>query len=160
LRRLARRYLRREHAGHTLQTTALINEVFLRLVDGHSINWQDRAHFFAVSARLMRRTLVDHARRQHAGKRGGHAITVSFDETAVVSQQRSAELIAIDEALTRLAVRDARKSEIVELRFFGGLTVDETAEVLKISPRTVKREWSLARAWLYCALTDDEAPEA
>ena len=98
----------------------------------------------------MRRTLVDHARRQHTGKRGGHAITVSFDEAAVVPQERSADLIAIDDALNTLAMRDPRKSEIVELRFFGGLTVEETAEVLKISPRTVKREWSLARAWLYC----------
>jgi RNA polymerase sigma-70 factor (ECF subfamily) len=150
--------MREEHAGHTLQTTALINEVFLRLMDGHGVRWQDRAHFFAVSARLMRRTLVDHARRDRAGKRGGRAITVSLDETAVVSQQRSAELIAIDEALTRLAERDERKSQIVELRFFGGLSVEETAEVLTISPRTVKREWSLARAWLYCALTGDEAP--
>ena len=150
----------REHPGHTLQTTALINEVFLRLVDGKGVRWQDRAHFFAVSARLMRRTLVDHARRHHAGKRGGHAITVSLDETAIVSQERSAaELIAIDEALTRLAARDARKSQIVELRFFGGLSVEETAEVLTISPRTVKREWSLARAWLYCVLTTGEAPE-
>ena len=159
LRRLARRYMGREHPGHTLQTTALINEVFLRLVDGKGVRWQDRAHFFAVAARLMRRTLVDYARRHRAGKRGGLAITVSLDETAIVSQERSAELIAIDEALTRLAARDARKSQIVELRFFGGLSVEETAEVLTISPRTVKREWSLARAWLYCVLTTGEAPE-
>ena len=159
LRRLARRYMGREHAGHTLQTTALINEVFLRLVDGKGVRWQDRAHFFAVAARLMRRTLVDYARRHHAGKRGGDAIIVSLDETAIVSQERSAELIAIDEALSRLAARDARKSQIVELRFFGGLSVEETAEVLTISPRTVKREWSLARAWLYCVLTTGEAPE-
>jgi RNA polymerase sigma factor (TIGR02999 family) len=107
----------------------------------------------------MRRTLVDYSRRHHAGKRGGAAITGSLDETAIVSQERSAELIAIDEALTRLAARDARKSQIVELRFFGGLSVEETAEVLTISPRTVKREWSLARAWLYCVLTTGEAPE-
>jgi RNA polymerase sigma factor (TIGR02999 family) len=159
LRRLARRYMGREHPGHTLQTTALINEVFLRLVDGKGVRWQDRAHFFAVAARLMRRTLVDYSRRHHAGKRGGAAITGSLDETAIVSQERSAELIAIDEALTRLAARDARKSQIVELRFFGGLSVEETAEVLTISPRTVKREWSLARAWLYCVLTTGEAPE-
>jgi RNA polymerase sigma-70 factor, ECF subfamily len=158
LRRLARRYMGQEAAGHTLQPTALINEVYLRLIDWRGVRWQDRAHFFGVSARLMRRTLVDHARRHRAGKRGGHALTIAFDEAAVVPEERTADLIAIDDALNTLATRDRRKSEIVELRFFGGLTVEETAEVLKISPRTVKREWSLARAWLYCELTQGKEP--
>lgn len=159
LRRLARRYMGQEAAGHTLQPTALINEVYLRLIDWRGVRWQDRAHFFGVSAGLMRRTLVDHARRHRTGKRGGHALTISFDEAAVVPQERTADLIAIDDALNALATRDPRKSEIVELRFFGGMTVEETAEVLKISPRTVKREWSLARAWLYCELTQGKEPE-
>jgi RNA polymerase sigma factor (TIGR02999 family) len=158
LRRLARRYIRGERTGHTLQPTALINEVYLRLIDWGSISWQDRAHFFGLSARLMRRVLVDHARRQRRGKRGGDALTIAFDEAAVVPQERTADLVAIDDALNALAMHDVRKSRIVELRFFGGLSVEETAEVLKISPRTVKREWSLARAWLYCQLTHDDAP--
>jgi RNA polymerase sigma factor (TIGR02999 family) len=156
LRRLARRYMRGERAGHTLQPTALINEVYLRLIDWGNISWQDRAHFFGLSARLMRRTLVDHARRHRTNKRGGNAITVAFDEGAVVPDQHTTDLVAIDEALNALATMDARKSQIVELRFFGGLSVEETAEVLKISPRTVKREWSLARAWLYSELTQGE----
>jgi RNA polymerase sigma factor (TIGR02999 family) len=159
LRRLARRYMGGERGGHTLQPTALINEVYLRLIDWGSLSWQDRAHFFGLSARLMRRTLVDHARRHRTSKRGGGARTIAFDEAAVVPPERTADLVAIDDALNALAIRDPRKSEIVELRFFGGLTVEETAEVLKISPRTVKREWSLARAWLYCQLTQGEAPE-
>jgi RNA polymerase sigma factor (TIGR02999 family) len=153
LRRLARRYMGGERAGHTLQPTALINELYLRLIDWGSISWQDRAHFFGLSARLMRRTLVDHARRRRTGKRGGEAITIAFDEASVASREPTADLVAIDEALTALAKHDPQKSQIIELRFFGGLTVEETAEVLKISPRTVKREWSLARAWLYCQLT-------
>jgi RNA polymerase sigma factor (TIGR02999 family) len=156
LRRLARRYMRGERSGHTLQPTALINEVYLRLIDWGNISWQDRAHFFGLSARLMRRTLVDHARRHRTGRRGGNAITVAFDEGAVVPEQPTNNLVAIDEALNALATIDARKSQIVELRFFGGLSVEETAEVLKISPRTVKREWSLARAWLYSELTQEE----
>ena len=160
LRRLARRYMGQEAAGHTLQPTALINEVYLRLIDWRGVRWQDRAHFFGVSAGLMRRTLVDHARRHRTGKRGGHALTVAFDEAAVVPSDRRADLVAIDDALKRLATQDVRKSQIVELRFFGGLTVEETAEVLKISPRTVKREWSLARAWLYSELTQENAREA
>jgi RNA polymerase sigma factor (TIGR02999 family) len=159
LRRLARRYMGGERTGHTLQPTALINEVYLRLIAWATVSWQDRAHFFGLSARLMRRTLVDHARRHGTGKRGGGALTIAFDETSIVPQERTADLVAIDDALNALAMRDSRKSQIVELRFFGGLTVDETAEVLKISPRTVKREWSLARAWLYCELTQGEAPE-
>jgi len=153
LRRLARRYMRGERAGHTLQPTALINEVYLRLIDWRSISWQDRAHFFGLSARLMRRTLVDHARHHRTAKRGDGALTIAFDEGAVVPRQPTADLVAIDDALSTLATLDPRKSQIVELRFFGGLTVEETAEVLKISPRTVKREWNLARAWLYSELT-------
>jgi RNA polymerase sigma factor (TIGR02999 family) len=160
LRRLARHYMRGERVGHTLQPTALINEVYLRLIDWGSISWQDRAHFFGLSARLMRRVLVDHARRQRRGKRGGDALTIVFDEAAVAAEERTADLVAIDDALNALATHDVRKSQIVELRFFGGLSVEETAEVLKISSRTVKREWSLARAWLYCQLTREDAPEA
>ena len=160
LRRLARRYIRGERTGHTFQPTALINEVYLRLIDWGSISWQDRAHFFGLSARLMRRVLVDHARRQRRGKRGGDAVTIAFDEAVVVPKERTADLVAIDDALNALATHDVRKGQIVELRFFGGLSVEETAEVLKISPRTVKREWSLARAWLYCELTQEEAPDA
>jgi RNA polymerase sigma factor (TIGR02999 family) len=160
LRRLARRYMRGERVGHTLQPTALVNEVYLRLIDWGSISWQDRAHFFGLAARLMRRTLVDHARRLRTSKRGGEALTIAFDEVAIVPQERTADLVAIDDALTALATHDVRKSQIVELRFFGGLSVEETAEVLKISSRTVKREWSLARAWLYCQLTQEDAPKA
>jgi RNA polymerase sigma factor (TIGR02999 family) len=148
-----------ERVGHTLQPTALINEVYLRLIDWGSISWQDRAHFFGLSARLMRRVLVDHARRQRRAKRGGDALTIVFDEAAVIPKDRTADLVAIDDALNALATHDVRKSQIVELRFFGGLSVEETGEVLKISSRTVKREWSLARAWLYCQLTQGEAPE-
>ena len=160
LGRLARRYMGQEHPGHTLQATALINEVYLRLIEWRNVRWQDRAHFFGVSARLMRRSLVDHARRHHYGKRGGQAIKVSLDESAIVSRERSADLVAIDDALTRLADLDPRKSQIVELRFFGGLSVEETAEVLKVSSRTVKREWSLARAWLYSELSHEGIKDA
>jgi RNA polymerase sigma-70 factor (ECF subfamily) len=158
LRRLARRYMGRERAGHTLQPTALINEVYLRLIDWGKISWQDRAHFFGLSARLMRRTLVDYARRHRTSKRGGQAMTIEFDEASVAREEPSADLVAIDDALNTLAKHDPRKTQIVELRFFGGLSVEETAEVLKISPRTVKREWSLARAWLYCELTQEAPP--
>jgi len=159
LRRLARRYMGGERTGHTLQPTALINEVYLRLIDWGNISWEDRAHFFGLSARLMRRTLVDHARRHRTSKRGGGALTIAFDEVSVPPPEQTADLLAIDDALNTLATQDPRKSQIVELRFFGGLTVEETAAVLKVSPRTVKREWSLARAWLYCQLTQGEAPE-
>ena len=160
LHRLARRYMRRERPGHTLQTTALVNEAYLKLVDCKNVRWQDRAHFFGISARLMRRILVDHARRQGFVKRGGGALKVSLDEAAVVARGPGAELVALDDALAGLAELDARKSQIVELRYFGGLSVDETAEVLKVSPRTVMREWSLAQAWLYRELNrrdDDDA---
>jgi RNA polymerase sigma-70 factor (ECF subfamily) len=160
LRRLARHYMRGERAGHTLQPTALINEVYLRLIDWGNISWQDRAHFFGLSARLMRRTLVDYARLHRTSKRGGQTLTIAFDEVSVAGREPTADLVAIDDALSSLAKHDLRKSQIVELRFFGGLTVEETAEVLKVSPRTVKREWSLARAWLYCQLTPNDAREA
>ena len=152
LRRLARHYLRQERADHTLQTTALVNEAFLKLIDWTSVQWQDRAHFLGVSANLMRRILVDHARRHRFLKRGGGAIKVSLDEGAVVSAEPAEDLLAIDSALDELSAMDPRKGQIVELRFFGGLNVKETSEVLQISERTVKREWNMARAWLYSKL--------
>ena len=148
LRRLARRYMARERPGHTLQTTALINEAYLRLVDQHSVQWQDRAHFFAVAAQVMRHLLVDHARKYQSDKRGAGAQILALDEVAIANEERAAELVALDEALERLAALDQRQSQIVELRFFGGLTVDETAEVMKLAPITVMREWRLAKAWL------------
>jgi len=153
LHRLAHIYMRREHTGHTLQTTALINETFLRLVDQNRVKWQNRAHFFGIAAQIMRRVLINYARDRHREKRGGHAVQISLSEVVLVSNEKSAELIALDEALERLALIDERKSRVVELRYFGGLSVEEAAEFLKISPRTVKREWSLAQAWLHCELT-------
>lgn len=148
LRRLARRYMARERPGHTLQTTALINEAYLRLVDQQGVEWQDRAHFFAVAAQVMRHILVDHARKYQSDKRGAGAQRVPLDEVVVANQQRAAELVTLDEALNHLAAMDPRQSQIVELRFFGGLTVEETAEVMKIAPITVMREWRTAKAWL------------
>lgn len=148
LRRLARRYMRREADVHTLQTSALINEAYLRLVSQKGVEWQDRAHFFAVSAQVMRHILIDHARSHRYGKRGAGAPHVALDDVAIVSEQRASEFLALDEALTNLARVDERKCKIVELRFFGGLTVDEIAEGMKISPITVKREWRAAKAWL------------
>jgi RNA polymerase sigma factor (TIGR02999 family) len=152
LRLLARRYMRRERQGHSLQTTALVNEAYVRLVDYKRMQWQDRAHFFAVSAQLMRRILVDHARRQNL-KRGGDMRHVPLEEAAVADGSRAADLVAIDDALNALAKLDPRKVQVVEMRFFGGLSVEETAEVLKISPVTVMRDWSTAKAWLYRELT-------
>ena len=149
LYRLAKHYMARERPGQTLQVTALVNEAYLRLIDWKNVRWQNRAHFFGVSAQLMRRILVDFARSRHYAKRGGEAQHVSLEEAAVVSQERDADLVALDDALNALAAIDPPQSQVVELRFFGGLSVEETAEVLKISPRTVMREWSLARAWLY-----------
>jgi RNA polymerase sigma factor (TIGR02999 family) len=149
LRRLARGYMRQERPDHILQTTALINEAYLRLIDWKDVRWQNRAHFFGVAAQLMRRILVDFARASNQAKRGGAMRQVSLDEAAAVSVERAAEFIALDEALSRLAIIDQRRSRMVELRFFGGLSEEETAEALKVSPRTVRREWSLARAWLY-----------
>jgi RNA polymerase sigma-70 factor, ECF subfamily len=148
LRRLAHRHLGRERAGHTLQTTALVHEVYLRLVDQKEIRWQNRAHFFAVAAVMMRRILVDYARSRRFAKRGGGAPHVSLDEAMVVSNERAADIVALDEALNALAEFDERKSRMVELRFFGGLSIEETAEVLRVSPGTVMRDWTLAKAWL------------
>ncbi len=148
LRRLARRQMMRERPGHTLQTTALINEAYLRLVDLRNVQWQNRAHFFALCARLMRRILVDFARSRQYAKRGGGERPVSLDESLVVSPVHSTDLVAADDALKALTKVDARKAQVVELRFFGGLTVEETAEVLKVSPETVRRDWRLAKAWL------------
>ena len=155
LRRRARRYLMSERAGHSLQTTALVNEVYMRLVDYTRIDWRDRAHFFALSAQLMRRILVEHARRRNL-KRGGGAQHVSLEQAAVVSTSRAKEVIALDEALAELARLDPRKAQVVELRFFGGLSVEETAEALSISPVTVIRDWTSAKAWLYREITDGE----
>ena len=154
LRRLAHRYMNRERAGHTLQTTALVNEAFLRLVNRKNLQWQNRAHFFGIAAQLMRTILVDHARSHASAKRGGGARKLELDEALVVSQQRASEVIALDEALKQLALLDPQQSRIVELRFFGGLTVEEAAEVLHVSPATIKREWSTAKAWLYHELAE------
>jgi RNA polymerase sigma-70 factor (ECF subfamily) len=149
LRRLAHHYMSRERPGHTLQTTALVNEAYVRLINRKDMHWQNRAHFFAIAAQSMRCILVDHARSHAYGKRGGGAPKIVFDEAMVVSQERAAEVVAVDEALKDLAALDPQLSRIVELRFFGGLTIEETAEVLHLSPATIKREWSTARAWLY-----------
>jgi RNA polymerase sigma factor (TIGR02999 family) len=148
LRRLAHRHLGRERAGHTLQTTALVHEAYLRLVDQKEVRWQNRTHFFAVAAQMMRRILVDYARSRRFAKRGGGAQQVSLDEAMVVSNERAADVVALDEALNALAEFDERKSRMVELRFFGGLSIEETAEVLKVSPGTVMRDWTLTKAWL------------
>jgi RNA polymerase sigma-70 factor, ECF subfamily len=153
LRNLARRYMRRERLGHTLQTTALVNEAYIRLVDQNSVRWQNRAHFYAIAARMMRRILVDYARARCYDKRGGGARQVSLDDAAVFAREPAADFVAIDEALTSLAAHDLRKSEIVTLRFFGGLSIEEVAEVLAISHTTVQREWRAAKAWLYHALS-------
>ena len=158
LHRLAHHYMSRERAGHTLQTTALLDEAYLRLVGDPSRGWQNRIHFVASAAQLMRRIMVDHARERHSLKRGGGALKVTLDETALVTETRSEELLALDEALEELAVHDPRKSQIVELRYFGGLTVEETAKFLKTPQRTVEREWNMAKAWLYRELSG-EAPD-
>ena len=148
LHRLAQRYMRRESPGHTLQTSALVNEAFLRLVDQRNVHWQNRSHFFAIAAQMMRRILVDYARSRNYAKRGGGEQALSLDEGLIVSDERSAEVVAVHEALAELAKFDARKSQIVELRFFGGLTIEETAEVLGVSPGTVMADWTMAKAWL------------
>jgi RNA polymerase sigma factor (TIGR02999 family) len=160
LRRLARYYMRRERNGVTLQTTALVNEAYMRLVDQRDVRWQNRAHFFAIAAQLMRRILVDQARKRTNRKRGGDVRKVSLDEAAMVSQTRAADLIALDEALVALEAMDERKSKVVELRFFGGLNIEETAEVMAISPATVQREWSMAKAWLYREISGEPRHEA
>lgn len=153
LHRLAHFYMSREHAGHTLQTTALVNEAYLRLADQKQTRWQNRAHFFAIAAQLMRRILVDHARSFHAAKRGGGVDKVPLEEATVLSPERSSDLLDLDSALKRLNELDSRKSRIVELRYFGGLTVEETAEVLRVSAITVMRDWNLAKAWLHRELS-------
>jgi RNA polymerase sigma-70 factor (ECF subfamily) len=152
LHRLARRYMKRERAGHSLQTTALVNEAYMRLVDYKRMNWQNRAHFLAVSAQAMRRILVDHARR-HNAKRGADREHVSLDDAAVVCTDRSSDFASLDDALNALAEMAPRKAQVVELRFFGGLSVDEAAQVLNVSAITVMREWKTAKAWLYRELT-------
>jgi RNA polymerase sigma factor (TIGR02999 family) len=155
LRRLAHHYLTKERPGHSLQTTALINEAWLRLIDWKQVSWQSRAHFFGVSARLMRYILIGFARARKQHKRGGGAQRVSLDEAAAVSSERGDELVALDDALQTLARYDPRKCQIVELRFFGGLSVEETAEVMKLSPVTITREWNKAKAWLYQELSEE-----
>lgn len=149
LRRLAKRYMRQQNAGHTLQTTALVNEAYLRLIDSSRVRWQDRTHFFAISAQLMRRVLVDFARAKNSRKRGGEQIQITLDEQLEAPFEKETNLVALDEALQNLARLSQRQSQIVELRYFGGLSEEEIAETLEISTRTVRRDWSLARAWLY-----------
>jgi RNA polymerase sigma-70 factor (ECF subfamily) len=155
LRRLARAYMSRERRGHTLQITALLNEAYLRLTNAQRLRWQDRAHFLGISARLMRRVLVDHARARGYRKRGGGAQRVTLTEALIVSPEPALDLVALDRALEALAAADARKSRVIELRFFGGLSVEETAEVLHVSPDTIKRDWRLAKLWLLRELEGD-----
>jgi RNA polymerase sigma factor (TIGR02999 family) len=156
LRRLARVFMARERPNHTLQTSALVNEAYLRLIDQAKPNWQNRAHFFAVAAQTMRHILIDHARSYRYEKRGGGAQKVEFNEAALFIKERAGELVALDEALNTLSSVDARKSRIVELRFFGGLSIEETAEVMDLSPTTVQREWRTAKAWLRRFITGEE----
>ena len=149
-----------ERVGHSLQATALVNEAYVRLVDGRAVAWQDRAHFLAVSARVMRRILVDHARSRHYQKRGGDAAKVTFDEALVVTNEPATDFVALDDALEALATFDDRKSRVIELRFFGGLSVEETASVLKVSPATVMGDWRLAKAWLKLEMRGDRSHDA
>lgn len=157
LRVIAARYLRNERGGHTLQSTALVNEAYMRLLDSHA-DWQNRAHFFAVAARIIRGLLVDHARARLASKRGGGNLTLSLDEAIAVPHNREFHLIAVDDALTSLSRMDEQQGRIVELRFFGGLTIEETSEVLQISPSTVKRDWILAKTWILRELSNTQPP--
>jgi RNA polymerase sigma-70 factor (ECF subfamily) len=159
LRRLAHRYMRRESPGHSLQTTAVVHEAYLRLIDQKHVQWQNRAHFFAIAAQMMRRILITHAQSHAYAKRGGGALKVSLDEAAVLSRERAGELIALDEALKGLTAIDPRRSQVVELRFFGGLSNEEIAEVLKISPNTVTRDWNVAKAWLYREMSKEREDE-
>ena len=154
LRRLAGSYMRRERVDHTLQATALVHEAYLKLVEQRSVNWQSRAHFFGVAAQLMRRILIDHARGHSRQKRGGDEKKVSLDEAFVFSEQQADELLAVDDSLNQLAKIDPRQAKIVEMRFFGGLSVEEAAEALGVSPKTVKRDWNVAKAWLYADLKE------
>ena len=160
LHRMARRYMDRENPGHTLQTTALINEAYLRLVDQQGVQWQNRAHFFGVAAKVMRHLLVDYARSRRNLKHGADASVVSLDEAAVVSEERTTEVVALDDALQTLARLDPRQAQVVELRYFGGLSVEETAEVLKVAPITVMRDWRVAKSWLYRELSQGSADDA
>jgi RNA polymerase sigma factor (TIGR02999 family) len=160
LRRLAASYMRRERADHTLQATALVHEAYLKLVEQRSVDWQSRAHFFGVAAQLMRRILVDHARGHSRQKRGGEQQKVSLDEAFVFSERQADEIVAVDDSLNVLARIDPRQARVVELRFFGGLSVEEAADVLGISPKTVKREWSVAKAWLYADLKERHGIDA
>ena len=155
LRRIARRCLTSQSSSHTLQPTALVHEAYLRLARHDSIDWQNRAHFFAMAAQMMRQILVDHARKQAAAKRGANPVTLVIDESSVVSKAPSLDLLALDDAMQRLAALDPRQCRIVELRFFGGLSIEETAEVVNISPATIKREWATARLWLHHAMSND-----
>jgi RNA polymerase sigma factor (TIGR02999 family) len=156
LHRMAHHCMAKERPGHTLQTTALVNEVYLRLVDVHAVDWQDRAHFFAISARMMRRILTDFARSRNYQKRGAGAVEVSLDEALVVTPEKDADIMALDEALTEFAGLYPRQGQVVELRFFGGLEVEEIAEALKVSPVTVKRDWRFAKAWLLKSMSGEE----
>jgi RNA polymerase sigma factor (TIGR02999 family) len=149
LRRLAKNYMRNQRSDHTLQTTALVNEAYLRLIDSSQVRWQNRTHFFAISAQLMRRILVDFARAKKANKRGGDNQKITFDEQLPVSEEKESDLLALDEALQELALLNARQAQIVEMRYFGGMNEKEVAEALEISTRTVRRDWSVARAWLF-----------
>jgi RNA polymerase sigma-70 factor, ECF subfamily len=160
LHRQARRYMARERPGHLLQTTALVNEAFIRLIDWKNVRWQNRAHFFGVAAQLMRRTLVDFARTQHYAKRGGDALMVTLSEAGAVPCERVADLMALDEALERLARLDPRQSSVVEMKFFGGMEMEEIAEVLQVSLGTVKRDWSLAKLWLLRELGGEESNDS
>lgn len=160
MRKIARRYMSRQRPDHTLQTTALVNEAYLRLIDSSKVQWQNRAHFYAISAQLMRRILVDFARARTNQKRGGGVQKVVLDEALTITSEPGADLIALDDALNELAKLDRRQSQIVELRYFGGLSEDETAEILDISARTVRRDWSLARAWLYRQLNQEESDDS
>lgn len=158
LRRIAKRYMRRERAGHLLQTSALVNEAYLRLIDWQNVQWESRTHFLGVAAQLMRRVLVDEARERNQLKRGGDALRVSLSEAEEASTERSEDLLALDDALDKLAKLDKRKSQVVELRFFGGLSLDESAEFLKISRRTVAREWDFAKTWLFRQISKNPIP--
>jgi RNA polymerase sigma factor (TIGR02999 family) len=156
LQRIAHHYMSRERPGHTLQTTALLDDAYLQLAEKTHPQWQNRAHFFAVAAQLMRRIMVDHARQRHALKRSGGAIRITLDECAAVTETRAAELLALDEALEKLAAADQRKAKVVEMRYFGGLTMEEIADVLRIHVNTVTRDWTAARAWLFAALSGED----
>ena len=160
LRRLAHRYMSGERPGHTLQTTAVVHEAYLRLIDQKHVQWQNRAHFFAIAAQMMRRILITHAQSHAYAKRGGGALMVSLDEAAILSQERAGELLALDDALKSLTALDPRRSQVVELRFFGGLSNEEIGEVLKVSPNTVTRDWNVAKAWLYREMSKEQADGA